>query len=156
MRVSEIACSGSGYQVSHVSGRTAESNLACRRRAVFLCCRHRKGIHGVSYWERMCAGLQVSGRIAEWRFPWMSNKAVVWNTRERFFHLIFLIWDVDAQAYKSVGVPLNRIFLVDETSRVCVRETRGVYDSYVELMPHMARFFPDVKEVRSTCYKQCV
>ena len=53
----------------------------------------------------------------------------------------------DAQAYRRVGVPSNRIFIVDSTSRLCVRETREVFEGYQSLMPVMDRFFPSATEV---------
>uniref|UniRef100_A0A7S0H9J4 PDZ domain-containing protein n=1 Tax=Hanusia phi TaxID=3032 RepID=A0A7S0H9J4_9CRYP len=48
----------------------------------------------------------------------------------------------DAQAYAAIGIPRNRIFIVDQNGRLSVRETRAVYESYGELLNEFPRLFP--------------
>lgn len=67
--------------------------------------------------------------------------------RSRVFYGGFGNRPSDAQAYSAAGVPANRIFIIDESSRLSLRETREVYASYSELMSSVPRYFPPAKIV---------
>jgi phosphatidate phosphatase PAH1 len=69
--------------------------------------------------------------------------------RPRVFYGGFGNRATDAQAYSSAGVPKNRIFIIDERSRLSLRETRELFDSYAELLSEIPRFFPPVKDVQA-------
>jgi hypothetical protein len=62
--------------------------------------------------------------------------------RARVFYGGFGNRPSDAQAYSAAGVPANRIFIIDESSRLSLRETREVYASYSELISSVPRYFP--------------
>jgi hypothetical protein len=46
-----------------------------------------------------------------------------------------------------VGVPKNRIFIIDERSRMSIRETREIFDSYSELTQYLPDYFPPAQGV---------
>ena len=67
--------------------------------------------------------------------------------RARVFYGGFGNRPSDAQAYSAAGVPSNRIFIIDESSRLSLRETREVYASYSELISSVPRYFPHAHAV---------
>jgi hypothetical protein len=46
-----------------------------------------------------------------------------------------------------VDVPKNRIFIIDERSRMSIRETREIFDSYSELTQYLPDYFPPAQGV---------
>ena len=46
-----------------------------------------------------------------------------------------------------MGVPKNRIFIIDERSRMSIRETREIFDSYSELTQYLPDYFPPAQGV---------